>query len=207
MLSEIIAQGRSMSFKKLKEYIEDCEKVLVLDYAESADILGWCDIRRMKIGVNPLIRNTSRELFILAHEYGHFILHQKLVIGQKEYDNFLDPEYNFKTGRYDLTNPKNWIEWQANYFASSLIIPKVQFLARLWWCQDRLSLRRGLIYLDDQYSNRQKFNELITKMAYILNVSKTTIIYKLKEMELIEDNSRTKSIGQIISEYRSDFII
>lgn len=204
---EVINQGLSMSYPKLIKHLEEHEKISVIEENSNAQVLGWCDIKEMKIGINSKIRNTDRELFVLAHEYGHFILHQKLIIEQKEYDSFSDPEYNFKTGKHDLMNPKNWIEWQANYFASSLITPKVQFIARLWWCQDRLSMRRGVIYLDDQYTNQKLFTELIKKMAYILNVSKSNVIYRLKDLELIDDKSNTKSIGQIISEYRTDFII
>lgn len=204
---EVISQGRSMSVSKLIKYLEKHEKLSIIEDNSNSQLLGWCDIKKMKIGINSKIRNTDRELFVLAHEYGHFILHQKLIIEQHEYNNFSDPEYNFKTGKYDLTNPKNWIEWQANYFASSLITHKVQFIARLWWCQQRLSMGQGVIYLDDQYSNRKLFAELIKKMAYILNISKSTVIYRLNDLELINDKSNTKSIGQIVSENKTEFII
>lgn len=143
-------------------------------------------------------------MFILAHELGHFILHQKLSIGQTTYDAFEDSEYNFRTDKYDLTNPKHWIEWQANYFASSLVLPKVPFLARVYRYQDILNKSRGKIYLDDQYQNRKDFSELVKRLSYFFNVSKTTVIYKLNEMGLINDQSRLKQIGQIISEYKLD---
>ena len=108
-----------------------------------------------------------RELYLLSHEFGHFILHQRLKIGQIEYDNFKDSKYNFKTGRHELVNPKNWIEWQANYFASALILPQNTFLARLYWVQDRLEMRRGKIYIDSQRVNRSGFYKVVKKIAYI----------------------------------------
>ena len=133
--------------------------------------IGYCDIKENVIGINKSINGTNRELFIIAHEFGHYILHQKLSIGQTLHDLFEDSEYSFYTDKHDLKNPKQWIEWQANYFSSSFILPKVPFLVRLWKCQDHLNRTRGKIYLDDQQINIKYFNDLTKKLAYQFNVS------------------------------------
>lgn len=65
-------------------------------------------------------------------------------------------------------------------------------------------MRRGVILLNDQYQNRKDFSELIKQLAYRFSVSKTTVIYKLNEMKLIDEQSRLKSIGQLIEEYKAD---
>ncbi|WP_057938840.1 ImmA/IrrE family metallo-endopeptidase [Algoriphagus resistens] len=204
--SKIFTHAYTLSTKKLTEYLKSEYKVSICDVNE-ASILGSCDFNNNSIGLNTSIRNTNRELFILAHEFGHYTLHQRLSIGQTLYNTFNDSELNFKTGKHDLNNPKQWIEWQANYFATSLVLPKAQFLAHLWKCQDKLNKSRGIIFLDDQYQNIKDFNEITKRMAYLFNVSKTSIIYRLKEMELINNQSRLKSIGKIIEDYKKELFI
>ncbi len=201
---KIISEAYPLSVKQLENFLREREEVKLVDFVDNDSLLGWCDIKASTIGINKLVVGSGRHLFILAHEYGHFHLHQKLQIGQNSYDQFSDSEYNFRKNSHDLKNPKNWIEWQANYFASSLLLPKPQFLARLWKTQDSLQLRRGKYYLDDQFHNRQDFMELTKKMAYFFNVTKTSIIYKMYDMELLINNSKLKSIGQLISEYQDD---
>jgi Zn-dependent peptidase ImmA (M78 family) len=203
---KILTNAHTLSTKKLIEYLKNEYKVSICDIND-ASILGSCDYNNNTIGLNTLIRNTNRELFILAHEFGHYTLHQRLSIGQTLYNSFNDFELNFKTGKHDLNNPRQWIEWQANYFAASLTLPKAQFLAHLWKCQDQLNKSRGTIFLDDQYQNIKDFNEITKRLAYLFNVSKTSIIYRLKEMELINNQSSLKSIGQVIEDYKDELFI
>jgi Zn-dependent peptidase ImmA (M78 family) len=146
-------------------------------------------------------------MFVLCHEFGHFVLHQKLSIGQQSYNAFKDSEYNFRTSAYDLQNPKQWIEWQANCFAAALIMPSGQFQARLWLIQDHLNRSRGKILLDDNGYHIKEFYEIVNKLAYQYYVTKTTIIYKLKEMNLINNQSRVKTVGQLIDEFAQDLLI
>lgn len=143
----------------------------------------------------------------MSHEFGHFVLHQKLSIGQQIYNSFSDAEYSFRKGSYDLKNPKQWIEWQANCFAVSLILPSAQFQARLWQIQDSLNHSRGRILLDDNSYHNKIFYDIVTKLAYRYYVSKSTVIYKLKDMDLINNQSRVKTIGQLIDEYTEDLMI
>ncbi|MES2591754.1 MAG: ImmA/IrrE family metallo-endopeptidase [Bacteroidota bacterium] len=204
---KISSAVHTLSPKKLIEYLGNRYGISFVDINSTSGLLGSCDIKNNIIGINSTIKGTSRELFIIGHEFGHYLLHQKLSIGQAMYDAFEDSEYNFRTGKNDLKNSRHWIEWQANHFASSLVLPSVPFLARLYSCQDSLNKSHGKIYLDDQYNNVKDFSELIKKMSYLFNVTKTSIIYKLKEMELLNDQSRLKSIGQVISEYNDELVM
>ena len=202
--SKIFSAAYTLNPKKLIEYMSIKYGISFIDINRASGLLGSCDVKNNIIGINSSIKGTDRELFILGHEFGHYLLHQKLSIGQAAYDAFEDSEYNFRTGKNDLKNPRHWIEWQANCFSSSLVLPKAPFLARVWNCQDGLNKSRGVIYLDDQYNNVKDFRELVKKIAYVFNVSKTSVIFKLKEMELINDQSRLKSIGQVIFEYKDE---
>jgi len=200
----ILSEAHLLSVKKLIDYLNNEFRIEFIDIVGESKPLGFCDIKENLIGINKSIKGTNREIFIIAHEFGHYTLHQKLSIGQTLYDLFEDSEYNFQTNKHDLKNPKQWIEWQANYFSSSFVLPKAPFLVRLWKCQDQLNRPRGKIYLDDQQDNIKYFNDLTKKLAYQFSVSKTSVIYKLKEMDLINNRSRLKSIGQIISDYQDE---
>ena len=79
-------------------------------------------------------------------------------------------------------------------------MPEFPFRARVAYCQIALELPRGHIYLDDQKDNIRNFLVLIDRLSYLFDVSKTTIIYRLKEFEMLTNKSRLKSIGEHISE-------
>ena len=172
-----------------------------------SEFFGTYNVNENTIGLNRDIKGTKRELFILAHEFGHLLMHQKLTIGQNMYDSFEDAPYNFRSGKHDLKNPKNWIEWQANYFASSLVLPKVIFLAKVRMYQYDARMPQGKILLNDESEYIRNFNKIVAKLSFNFNVTKTSVIYKLIEMDLLNNQSRLKSIKQIISDSSEDLII
>jgi hypothetical protein len=47
----------------------------------------------------------------------------------------------------------------------------------------------------------------VKKLSYLFSVSKTSIIYRLYELNLIIDKSNIKSIGKIINENKVQFYI
>jgi len=202
---DILTRAHTLTVEHLTEYIENVLKITIINLESNSNILGSCDTLNNIIGINKAIKGSKRELFILAHELGHYILHQNLSIGQTAYDAFDDAEYNFKTNKHDLKNQKNWIEWQANYFASSFVLPNKSFSFILLQEEARLNMAQGKIFLDDQKQNIKNFNDLVKRLVYRFEVSKTTVIYKLKEMGLINDQSRLKSIGQVITEIKAEY--
>ncbi len=204
MNPRILESAFHISPKSLKEFLNKRYGISIVDDIPQENILGACDLENNTISLKTSVVGSPRELFILAHEFGHYILHQKLSIGQKTYDNFADAEYDFRKGKYELTNPRNWIEWQANYFASCFVLPNIPFYFKLGKVQQSLNMSQGKIYLDDQTQNRNNFYELVGKLAHRFSVTKTSIIYKLKELNLINDHSRVKTIGQLIAEYEED---
>lgn len=163
--------------------------------------LGTCDIDKGVIGISKSIVNTPRESFVLCHEFGHFILHQKLSINQELLNSFSDSSYDFATGKNRLENPRHWIEWQANYFSASILLPKTSIIAKLWQYQNH----KGNLIINDGYDNQKNFRLLVNRLAMHFGVSKTSVIYRLKELKMITDNSRTKHISEIIDDYKSKY--
>ena len=205
--TRILSEGFILTCQKLIEYIQQEYDICFTKINERSNLLGTCCIKSNTIGINESIKGTNRELFLIGHEFGHYLLHQKLSIGQAIYDSFEDSIYNFRSGKHDLKNPKQWIEWQANFFSSSLVLSKIPFLMKLFKYQDDLGRTRGRIYLDDKINNINDFIELINNLSVRFKVSKTSIIYKLNELNYINDQSRLKSIGQIISEIKEEYFM
>jgi Zn-dependent peptidase ImmA (M78 family) len=154
-------------------------------------IHGFCDIASNCIVIDKSIVGTDRFSFLLAHEIGHYILHKDLRIHQNVYNNFQDSEYDFGTNKYLLNNYKNWIEWQANEFASNLIMPNSTFFTRLIYIQKQLGISRaGHIYLDDQPVNRKDYGDITTYLSNFFNTTYTSVILKLESLELITYNRK-----------------
>lgn len=148
--------------------------------------LGKYDSKKNKILVDNSIFKTSRYGFVLAHEIGHLILHSNLRLNQESYNNFSDSSFNLYLGKHDLINPKHWIEWQANKFASYLLMPTEAFYNRLCSFQRSIGIAKyGHIFLDDQPVNIQDFEEIVNYLSEFFNTSRLSVQYKLEELELI----------------------
>jgi len=198
----------SFNFLKLKKYIEEIRKITVHEVPSNSIGNTW-DLYNLKentVFINKEL-NAEKKLFVLAHELGHIILHRNVLITRDEYENFTDSEYNFRTSKYTLENPKNWIEWQANYFAASLLMHKIQIENVQYFHQKRTYGRYSSLYLDDQHINIKSFNETLKKMAYLLGVSKTSLMYRLNELSMIEDKSRLKSLKILVENYVENFFV
>ena len=197
--SGILRSAYGLDVKELSEYLYKEYEIKIQHFEpKEHNYLGTCDIDLKTIGISKKIVGTSREMFVLAHEFGHFLLHQKVVINQTLLDSFNDSKFNFSKGKHNLENPRQWIEWQANYFSISLLLPESSLTAKLWQSMQRRDLIKGNFILNDSMDSHKKFQSIVSYLSNHFNVSKTSIIYRLKEYELINEESRTKSIKQII---------
>lgn len=202
----ILLRADSITPNLLKEHLKSEYGIETVDIDDELNLSGLCDFESKKIGIAKSIIGTNREFFILAHEFGHFILHQKLSIGQVAYDSLVDSKFSFKQGKHIFNNPRHWIEWQANCFAAGFLLPEGPFFARLSMVQNVLNKRVGKIYVDDAYQNNKDFNNIVARLAIKFNVTKTTIIYRLNEMDLIINKSNIRSVGQLVAEYNEGFL-
>jgi len=197
--TELLKNAYGLNVKELSEYLNKEYGIQIKHFEpKEHDYLGTCDIDKKTIGINKRIVNTSKEMFVLGHEFGHFLLHQKVVINQNLLDSFNDSKFNFSKGKHNLENPRQWIEWQANYFSASLLLPRSSLTAKLWQSMERRGLIKGDFILNDSIDSHKKFQSIVQYLSKHFNVSKTSIIYRLKEYKLLREESRTKSIKQII---------
>ncbi len=201
---DILDYARKIPIDQLIEYVRDKFR-LGTDLSGSLgtndnghDILGFYSRKDNRICIDKSVVGSERFPFIFAHELGHFVLHNNLKMNQKEYDLSSDSIYNFRIGKHILTNDKNWIEWQANHFAATLILPSSSLLHRLVRFQYRQGIpHKGRIYVDNQLINKIDYNETITFLSSFFGVTKTSVIFRLKEMGILEFEDSFKQVGNI----------
>lgn len=187
----IISHGTDFPFERFVEFIKDKYGLQVfydlpIPQYKGKEINGYCDIEKKTIHVNGELRGTGQFLFVFAHELAHFLLHSKVMLSQQSYDKMGDSEFDIAMGRYVLINDKHWLEWQANQFAASLIMPHNKLLLKLiqWQISQGIS-KRGHVWLDEQPCNILDFKKMITILAYKFDVSRTILEYRMADLGLI----------------------
>jgi Zn-dependent peptidase ImmA (M78 family) len=189
--SHIESSMLAVNFIDLFEYIKNKLNLNVVYTRHLIDtkgkqVLGYFDREKMEIGIDIELVGSDRFPFILCHELGHVLLHNDLKINQKRYDLFRDSEYSFILGRRELKNPRQWIEWQANQFSASIILPRKSIIYRLIRYQEANGIRnKGKMHYDLQPINVADFHETINHLARYFGVAKTSVIYRLKVLDVL----------------------
>ncbi|HSW90167.1 MAG TPA: ImmA/IrrE family metallo-endopeptidase [Patescibacteria group bacterium] len=118
-------------YKEIEKSKEDLSIYLVkLPDEVSGAIRFNKEKNKFEIFVN-LIKPDTRQYFTIAHELGHYFLHDQIVKGQ---DIVVDDDNQFEVNRtlYRLDQASfSIIETEANNFAASLIMP--EYLVRKAW--------------------------------------------------------------------------
>lgn len=149
-----------------------------------------------KISFNPLEililkdhENEPRKRFTLAHELGHFLLgHSEYMSGEICVESSLYSEQQINIGIKDVMR----MEWQANHFASYLLLPTSNFIQNF----ESITARNGLydrgfgvLYLDNQKCNKESYYNATSPLMKIYNVSRHAIKIKLKKLGFINEPS------------------
>lgn len=140
------------------------------------DILGCIDVRTKEISINHTldpVTNKSMEgryNFTLGHEIGHFILHKDLVAPTMPtlFDNVMTKSHNILCRKSEYKEP---IEWQADYFASCLLMPK----------------KKTLNLLSDKYGKGNTLNT--AKLINIVNSDASMKIEVMKQRNKLDRDS------------------
>lgn len=90
--------------------------VVFADFGEHKDtVSGFCDFEEKKLYVNTE-DGMRRQLFTMAHELGHWILHRKIFED--------DPDRYPVLPRFHKPDRKDVLEKEANCFAANLLVPE-----------------------------------------------------------------------------------
>ena len=157
--------------------------------------LGMLNINNNLISLSINLTSNRRN-FTIAHEIGHFILHSEI------FKDILE-EYGETAASITLdSNIENYIERQANHFASWLLLTdrKLQRGFDLFCAQE--NIRKGFIYVDSQPDNYRRYRKMQDYMRNLYNVSWQVIEIRLKQKGWLrfEKNFIASSIADILSE-------
>ncbi|WP_299660269.1 ImmA/IrrE family metallo-endopeptidase [uncultured Ruegeria sp.] len=133
--------------------------------------------------------NRNRERFTVAHEIGHFLLlhceylrSESIVERDLYIDAGTDEDFNYER-----------LEYQANLFASLLLLPEVQFRNAVGAQRQTFKTYGrgfGYIFVDDQPCNLAPYNQMLAELSYMFGVSKQAIEIRLKREGLVTDDRR-----------------
>lgn len=155
-----------------------------------SDVLGATYVDKGLICINEGLLNTGAEgryFFTCAHEIGHWILHRQLV---REPRCRSMPDMRILCRTKDA---KSSIEWQADYFASCLLMPN-QLLERTFRSLfgDRPlelinveSACSGPICFDPCVENWPQIADAVRRTGGFSNVSKQAMIIRLQDLGLV----------------------
>lgn len=194
ILESIHYTSGEVSIDKICEYLENDKHIKLLfddslGYDELGfEVLGNISFEPPAITISKIGNgNEHRKKFTIAHELGHLLLdHNKYL--KKEYY----AENDIEEGGYDLINVKEIkkLEWQANFFASSLILPKDNLITeffKLLEIEDIKNKGYGALYIDGQQCNINNYYRVTNRLREKFSVSRKAVSIRLKNLGLLND--------------------
>jgi Zn-dependent peptidase ImmA (M78 family) len=156
--------------------------------------LGIYSFSRKHLTISKeLARTDPRFVFTCAHEIGHFYLHDK--VNPRAYQEQGEVEVRDSARDFVMVHsasvPRSIMEWQANRFAASILMPRVTVptvLAKVQW--DLGIGRRGRIWLDHQQHIERDYARTVRGVAQHYNVSQAVVSMRFRELRLIDVSTR-----------------
>lgn len=168
------------------------------------ELNGYYDRHKKEIHIDADIYNSPRFAFVVMHEIGHFFLHSAVKMDQLVYNGQKDSKYDRLLGKHALVNEKQWIEWQANKFASAFLMPQACLMANLLRFQDKFDIahNRGHIYVDHQPCNRATYDHLVLLFTGYFQVSQINLEYRLADLGMLSFGNGGKWNRRILGHER-----
>jgi Zn-dependent peptidase ImmA (M78 family) len=160
-------------------------------------ILGYFDLNRREIAVDrSLLSDDPRFPFTLAHELGHFYLHSRAKLDLLAVDQegrIRDSTRDLMAHRIDASRPRSLMEWQANHFAASILLPQRTVSIALVAAQRDVGVTKNLghIWHDPrQRSSRSDLSRTIDRLSQVYRVSRSVVRYRLYDLRLVTEPAR-----------------
>lgn len=161
------------------------------------DVLGATYIKRRRICVDKSLLacpTEGRLCFTMAHEAGHWILHRKLI----EHACRSDQQGGFIFCR--IKDAQKAIEWQADYFASCLLMPESavrRAFGNIYGSEPLIiynlkSSFCGPLGFDPCVENWPMIAAHVKNAGGFSNVSKQAMIIRLQELNLVKNETRAR---------------
>lgn len=151
-------------------------------------VLGKITFNPLEIYIdNRQCETQPRKRFTLAHELGHLLLkHSEYMIGELCHESDVNMENPANIGIKDIKR----MEWQANQFASCLLLPKEEFVQAFLKEAARNELYNkgfGVLYLDDQPCNLNSYHKVTNPLMRRFAVSRSTVKIRLKKLGFLNE--------------------
>lgn len=191
LLESIEYESGAVAETDLSEFISAKYKFSVgCDVEIGNEGLGSIDFQNRRICVDDKECGSKERIrFTLAHEFGHLVLdHYKYMSGEilREYN--LSDDAGAGIGIADFKR----LEWQANQFASLLLMPTKSFLNDFVAALEMFEIPNigfGALYLDGQPCNQDNFYRVSSLLKNRYQVSQQAIKIRLKSLGLLKERS------------------
>ena len=131
--------------------------------------------------------SEARQRFTLAHELGHYFLRHSRYINS-EYCDIADLKLNGYS--VSKTDDIRRMDWQANYFASCLLLPRPKLIEDVLHLAEERNVRNrgfGLLYLDEQKCNTAIYSSITSHLKLRYKVSGLALKLRLEALGLLRD--------------------
>lgn len=147
-------------------------------------------LKRVIILDNSLLSDLNRRQFTLAHELGHIFLHSELL-SYYEVNNIQPNSVDYK-----------WMENQANWFASYILMPSVRFAQEVRTVLIAHGLKLGKLYIDKQPGKVCIYRSVFNCLSNIFHVSQAALRIRMTEEGLLIDTTnQPQRISKIMGGY------
>ena len=141
--------------------------------------------------------------FTNAHECGHWMLHREMFETHEEQINIFDMLDNkeaksikcLKRSFEDYSEKRtfktdtDWMEWQANYTSSCLIMPKRTFIIAAQNIFKEVGIDDSYITLDRDFDAYEFANDMSRELAGIFNVSIQAASIRLRQLKIVREET------------------
>lgn len=97
---------------------------------------------------------------------------------------------------------RSLIEWQANKFAASLLMPRSTLPDAVANQQREMGITRnvGRLYLDRQSGNFSDCRKILDDLGSIYQVSRAALRFRLRELNILDEAALTRDIRDVLGD-------
>lgn len=167
----------------------DLELILDIDNLKDRlgfdDVLGATYINDRKVVIDSKVENDPRFPFTCAHEIGHWVLHRQF------FEDDPKQQLLFEIRRPSVvcrkSQEKEPIEWQADYFAANLLMPRKLFCEYFQILCQKYSLSTNKSTW--QIRDPARFYSVVREIAEFFGTSKESVKVRIEELQMITEHS------------------
>jgi Zn-dependent peptidase ImmA (M78 family) len=188
---DIVHESEELTFDCLSSWLFDKHGIETINTSSlDGKTLGNINFNTKKIYINSNdSSHIGRNKFTLCHEIGHYLLgHGDYMIGER----CLDEDLNIEEPPQIMIKDIMKMEYQANYFASCLLIPKISLSQQFLSIASNLELYDkgyGILYVDNQQCNQDTYYRVTGELMRVYGVSRIAIKIRLKELGFLKEPS------------------